>query len=133
MRSKEGFCYTFNENACAACGGACCVGESGYIWVNFKEIKAISNYLTISIEEFAQKYLKRVKNRYSLQETKTKDDGYACVFFDDKSRLCQIYPVRPKQCVSFPFWEQFKNDIQSLTKECPGVVIDEKNSNCFNN
>ncbi len=133
MMTKEGFCYTFNSSACASCGGACCIGESGYIWVSRNEIELIANYLNISLEELGQKYLKRVKNRYSLQEVKTKNDGYACIFFDIKSRLCQIYPVRPKQCQTFPFWEQFKNDIENLKKECPGVVVDEKDCDSFSN
>ena len=130
--TKEGFCYTFNNDACASCGGACCIGESGYIWLNKAEIVAIAKYLNLTLEEFGQKYLRRVKNRYSLQEVKTKNDGYACIFFDIKSRLCQIYPVRPKQCKTFPFWEQFKNDFESIKNECPGVVANEKDSDSFN-
>jgi len=125
MISKEGFCYTFNSSACAMCGGNCCIGESGYIWVNYEEIEAIANFLNLTIEDFAQKYLIRAKNRYSLKEIKTKNLGYACIFFDLEKRLCKIYDVRPSQCKSFPFWEQFKNDTKELIKECPGVILNE--------
>jgi len=125
MINKDGFSYTFNSSACASCGGACCVGESGYIWVNFKEIEQIAEFLNLSISDFSNRYLRRAKNRYSLQEVKTKELGYACIFFDLEKKLCKIYSVRPTQCKTFPFWEQFKNDTKELVKECPGVILNE--------
>ena len=27
-----------------------------------------------------------------------------CVFFHGESRTCQVYPVRPRQCRTWPFW-----------------------------
>ena len=127
MIKEDGYNFCFDSNACASCGGACCIGESGYIWVNYKEIEAIANYLNMSIEEFAQNYLIRAKNRYSLKEFKVKELGYACIFFDTQNRVCKIYDVRPKQCRTFPFWEQFKSDTKELIKECPGVILNEEN------
>jgi len=124
---EDGYSFCFDSSACASCGGACCIGESGYIWVNYKEIEAIANYLNMSIEEFAQNYLIRAKNRYSLKEFKVKELGYACIFFDTQNRVCKIYDVRPKQCRTFPFWEQFKSDTKELIKECPGVILNEEN------
>jgi Fe-S-cluster containining protein len=124
---EDGYNFSFMSSACASCGGACCIGESGYIWVNYKEIEAISEYLKMSIEDFAKEYLIRAKNRYSLKEFKVKELGYACIFFDTQKRACKIYDVRPKQCRTFPFWEQFKSDTKELVKECPGVILDEKN------
>lgn len=126
MIREDGFDFSFRSSACSECGGACCIGESGYIWVKYPEIEAIANYLQLDIGEFAQNYLIRAKNRYSLRETKVKDLGYACIFFDTQKRMCSIYDVRPKQCRTFPFWEQFKSDTKELTKECPGVILDEK-------
>ena len=127
MINKEGFCYTFDSNACASCGGACCIGESGYIWVDREEIESISKYLDLSVEDFSFKYLKRVKNRYSLKEYFKEELGYACIFFDPNKRLCTIYEARPKQCRTFPFWEQFKQDTEDLIKECPGVRMKNEN------
>jgi len=126
MISKDGFCYTFNESACASCGGACCIGESGYIWVTYSEIENIAKLLDLTVEDFANRYLKRAKNRYSLKEYSVGEYGYACIFFDMKKRLCKIYSARPKQCRTFPFWEDFRNNTKELIKECPGVVINEK-------
>ncbi len=126
MKRIDGFNYSFNESACASCGGACCIGESGYIWVNNPEIGAIAEFLKIDIDDFAKEYLVRVKNRYSLKEYQDEELGYACIFFNKEKRVCNIYDVRPKQCRTFPFWGVFKDDTGELIKECPGVILDEK-------
>ena len=126
MKRVEGFSYSFNSSACSSCGGACCIGESGYIWVNILEIEAISNLLNMSVEDFSKEYLIRAKNRFSLREHKIDELGYACIFFDTKNRVCKIYDVRPKQCRTFPFWSVFKDNVGEVVKECPGVILDEK-------
>ncbi len=126
MIREDGYPFSFSPSACASCGGTCCVGESGYIWISYPEIEAVAKYLDISIDAFAKSYLIRAKSRYSLREVKTENLGYACIFFDVERRLCTIYDVRPKQCRTFPFWEQFKCDTKELVKECPGVIIDEE-------
>jgi len=122
LLSKEGYNYKFNPTACEACGGHCCMGESGYIWVKYDEIEKISAYLGVSVDDFATIYLRRVKHRYSLVEKQLAVDNFACIFFDESTKRCSIYPVRPRQCRTFPFWEQFKNDEGEVRKECPGIV-----------
>ncbi len=117
------YSYKFDSSACEGCGGHCCTGESGYIWAKYHEIEAISKFLELSVEDFAIMYLKRVKHRYSLVERYRKEqDDYACIFFDDKINRCSIYPVRPLQCRSFPFWEQFKSDEDEVRRECPAII-----------
>ena len=120
--TKEGYDYKFLPSACASCGGACCTGESGYIWVKYREIKEIADFLELTIEEFATIYLRKVKHRYSIVEKRMGDNNYACIFFDNSLKRCEIYPVRPLQCRSFPFWEIFKKDKEEVKKECIGVV-----------
>jgi len=119
---EDGYRFGFDPAACAACGGACCTGESGYIWVKYHEIEQIAEFLGLSIDNFAKIHLRKVKHRYSLMEKLIGEDDYACEFFDVKTRRCDIYPVRPRQCRTFPFWEQFKNDENGVRQECPGIV-----------
>jgi len=116
--SKEGFNFKFNPDACRECEGNCCTGESGYIWVNSKEIEEISRFLGIDTEIFKERFLIKVGYRYSIKEKPYKN-GFACLFFDNG---CKIYPVRPNQCRTFPFWDYFKNKIDELKKECPGII-----------
>ncbi len=120
---KDGYEYKFDPSACLSCGGHCCTGESGYIWVKYKEIEAISNFLELSVENFAIIYLKKIKHRYSLVEKFREVEGdHACIFFDDEIKGCSIYPVRPLQCRTFPFWDQYKSDKEEVKKECPGII-----------
>lgn len=120
---KDGYKYGFDPKACSSCGGHCCTGESGYIWLKRREIEEISDFLDISVENFAIMYLKRVKHRYTLIEYRREEQNdFACIFFDDKIKGCSIYPVRPLQCRTFPFWDHFKNSREEVEKECPGIV-----------
>ena len=116
--SKEGFPYKFNQNACKDCDGNCCIGESGYIWVSPKEIEEIAGFLKMDVEKFKEMYLIKVGYKYSIKEKPYKN-GFACIFF---ANGCSIYPVRPKQCRTFPFWDYFKTRVNELKKECPGII-----------
>lgn len=117
---REGFSYSFDPSACASCAGRCCSGESGYIYVTHEESLAIANFLGISLEEFMQEYLFKKWYKYSIKE-RVVGDSYECIFFDKQKNGCTIYEVRPLQCRTFPFWDHFKNRVDELKKECPGV------------
>ncbi len=120
--TDEQYTYGFNPLACEACGGHCCTGESGNIWVKYTEAVKIADFINLSVEDFDTMYLKKVKHRYSLIEKKLASDNFACIFFDETNKRCSIYPVRPRQCRTFPFWEQFKNNEDEVRRECPGIV-----------
>ena len=122
MLSQEGYNYRFSPLACETCEGVCCRGESGYIWVKYSEIKEIATFLELTIEEFATIYLRKVKHRYSIIEKQLSKNDFACIFFDENRKECTIYPVRPRQCRTFPFWESFKNSSEEVKKECPGII-----------
>jgi Fe-S-cluster containining protein len=117
----EGYDYAFDTDACKLCESKCCVGESGYIWVNREEILAFADFLNIKAEEFILKYLRKINFRYTLKEIKHKS-GFACVFFDSEKRGCGVYDIRPSQCRSFPFWEYFKTHKKDLEDECIGIL-----------
>lgn len=112
---------------CTECG-KCCTGGPGYAWVTDKEIQAIANYLKLSVKEFGKKYLRFVKGRYALVERK----NYDCIFLKD--RKCSVYPVRPTQCRTFPWWaqnlsspEQWKEAAQyceGISDDAPLVSLD---------
>lgn len=120
MIEESGFDFVFDERKCVECGGACCIGESGYIFLELSEAQTIAEFLGLSLEEFSKRFLRQVGTRYSLIE-KPHSSGKACIFFDDKFK-CTIYSVRPKNCQTFPFWDIFKNNTKGACRECIGVV-----------
>jgi Fe-S-cluster containining protein len=122
LMEKEGYPYRFDPNACGTCGGACCTGESGYIWVKQAEMESMADFLELDFADFAKIYIRKVGHRYSLREKRRMENDYACIFFDEKRECCAIYPVRPVQCRTFPFWEQFRKNEKEVRKECPGII-----------
>jgi hypothetical protein len=103
---------------CVRCGG-CCRGESGYVWVGAPEIVSIAGYLSISIDAFEATHLRRVGERISLVEKPNGD----CVFWEH-SLGCRVYPVRPAQCRTFPFWKRNIKSAEAweaVAKSCPGI------------
>lgn len=119
---QDGFPYTFNPDSCLECEGRCCSGKSGYIWVNAKEIENIAGTLGMNQIDFMQHYLNRVGNRWSIKEKYSGSQVY-CVFFSVQDKRCTIYQSRPTQCHRFPFWAYYRDHVDELLDECPGVRI----------
>ncbi|ANE35817.1 putative Fe-S cluster-containing protein [Campylobacter iguaniorum] len=120
MLKEDGFSYCFDPQKCQSCGGKCCTGENGYIWIDEDEMSKLSRYLDLDIANFKSIFTYQVGVRFSLKE-KEYNGGFACVFFNEKDLNCGIYEYRPKQCKTFPFWSYFKKNYNELEKECIGV------------
>jgi len=122
MIKKDGFKYSFNPLACQSCEGRCCTGESGYIWITPEEMQKVAELLELDFAEFTSNFVKKVGYKYSLIEKKN-GESFECIFFDTQKKQCSIYEARPKQCRTFPFWDSFKDNIDEVVKECPGIVL----------
>jgi len=111
--------YFFDQGICFECRqcGACCTGDPGTVYVNSDEIERIAEYFSVGVSDFIDGYLYPIKEGHSIKEH---SDG-RCLFYDNG---CTIYPVRPEQCRTFPFW--FEN-LRSSKKwkrtsdQCPGI------------
>lgn len=122
-KSEEGYDYIFKPSACLKCSGLCCRRESGYVWVKKADILKISGYLKIESAKLIDEYLVKVGRRFSIKEIKYQEE-FPCIFFDMTAKKCLIYQVRPSQCQTFPFWEEFMDkEDQSTPDYCPGVVL----------
>ncbi len=120
--TKEGYDYAFDPTACATCQGNCCTGESGNIWVKVQDIPRMAKYLQMEPDVFIKRYLEKRGYRFSIKEREIEEGVFDCLFFDRATRRCQIYPVRPLQCRTYPFWDYFKDHTEELKRECPGIV-----------
>ena len=118
---KEGFNFAFDQNGCNSCKGNCCIGESGYIWINSAEIQALALHLKISSEDLKKRYLNKIEYKYSIKEIQLASNNYACCFFDLDKKQCSVYDARPNQCRTFPFWDYFKENEEEVYKECPAI------------
>jgi len=102
--------------SCTQCGH-CCTGEPGVVWVSRSEIDDLAKFLGVTVADFALRYLRRVDGRLSLIERPNGD----CIFF---SKGCTVYPVRPRQCRTFPFWSEHLRSRRAwdeAAEACPGM------------
>lgn len=102
--------------SCQQCG-QCCTGEPGTIYVSSWEIENIALFWGVSVAVCIKQALLPYKDSYTIKE---RPNG-ACLFYQNG---CTIYPVRPNQCRSFPFWIQTMRSAyawKQTAKVCPGI------------
>jgi Fe-S-cluster containining protein len=109
---KDGLRFT-----CTRCGN-CCTGEPGFVWIDEEELQALAEFRAEPLDQVRQLYTRWTERGRTLREKPNGD----CVFYDRK-KGCTVYPVRPRQCRSWPFWESntFSPEAWEHTcKDCPG-------------
>lgn len=127
---------------CTQCGN-CCTGGPGYVWISQEELGRLAEHLGESVEVVQERYCRRVGGRWSLKERRNTRGEYDCVFLRetpvkqsarttagaDKAvvqtrRTCSVYPVRPLQCRTWPFWTEnlaSQNIWNHSAKRCHGM------------
>ena len=119
MKSRADYPFTFRPEACFTCRGTCCRWV-GYVWITEQEMIAIAEGRGMELGEFADTYVRAAYGKLSLQDRLI--DGEAlCCMFDPIDCRCTIYELRPEQCWTFPFWEQYKDEYHHLLEYCPGI------------
>ena len=102
---------------CTQCGN-CCTGAPGYVWVNEEEIRAIADFRGETVEEVTGLYTRMARRGRTLRDSASGD----CVFYD-RAKGCTIYPVRPIQCRTWPFWHSnvvSEEAWRNTCEVCPG-------------
>jgi Fe-S-cluster containining protein len=102
---------------CTRCGH-CCTGAPGFVWVNDGEIAAIADFRGEPEGETRALFTREALGDRSLREKANGD----CIFYDAKQG-CTIYPVRPRQCRTWPFWQSNVENPeawQNASVGCPG-------------
>ncbi|HEY1684530.1 MAG TPA: YkgJ family cysteine cluster protein [Tepidisphaeraceae bacterium] len=126
--------------SCTQCGN-CCTGGPGFVWINEEEIQKLAEYLKISVLEVQEKYCRKIGGKVSLKERFNRG-FYDCIFLTElpaekgegvrqSRRGCGIYPVRPMQCRTWPFWQENLESEKAWDKtgeKCPGMGRGKKYS-----
>jgi Fe-S-cluster containining protein len=78
----------------------------------------MAQHLGLTTSAFTRKHCEQTDGIWRLKDM----DASSCQFLQD--RKCGIYPARPTQCRTWPFWPEVLN-AKSWNKEvasfCPGV------------
>ena len=109
---RDGLSFT-----CTQCGD-CCTGAPGFVWVTDDDVAALAAFLKEPVEEVRAVYTRRARGRRTIREKANGD----CVFFE-RGKGCTVYPVRPPQCRTWPFWESnvaSPEDWERTVRACPG-------------
>jgi Fe-S-cluster containining protein len=88
--------------ACTQCGNCCTThGDYAHVAVGPAELRAIPAFLGLTREAFVERYCEKRPGSFHFLRM----SGPDCPFLTPQKR-CAIYPVRPKQCATWPFWKQ---------------------------
>lgn len=111
----------WQQGICFECQGTgkCCTqrGEYGYIYVTLEDRRRLASHLEVSPAQFARRYCARTDGLYHLL-----DPELDCGFLQEGR--CQVYPARPTQCRTWPFWpENMDSRVweQEVTRFCKGA------------
>jgi uncharacterized protein len=119
---------------CSQCGN-CCSGPQGFVWISEIEQRRLAEHLKISVPQLRKQYCRTIGSRVSLKEIRNSAGQYDCIFLEDRrvtdrqgvkrvQRVCSIYPVRPLQCRTWPFWDGNLSDAKvwnNSAKRCHGM------------
>ncbi|MGH9461209.1 MAG: YkgJ family cysteine cluster protein [Vicinamibacteria bacterium] len=84
---------------CQQCHNCCRGAQAGGVYPSRPEVKRIARWLKLTVHTFRDRYLRPLDGAPSLRIRPNGD----CVFWDQG---CTVYPVRPRQCRTFPFWPE---------------------------
>ncbi len=105
---------------CVGCG-ACCRnhGECAYVYLTEAEAVGLALHLGTDPARFLAHFCQRQEDG-QLHLSCVRED---CFFLEEDGR-CRVYPVRPKQCSTWPFWSENLSEAEwrgPVAAICPGI------------
>jgi Fe-S-cluster containining protein len=114
----DGICFE-----CTGCGDCCKTHGDGdeyaYVYLSRKDVARIASYLEITEVTFLNAHC-TTDECGAVHLAELQGD---CAFLRDGNR-CIVYPVRPMQCRTWPFWsENMKRTVWEgpVSACCPGI------------
>ena len=124
---------------CQQCGN-CCTGGPGFVWISREEIIRLAEYLKLTPQQTVERYCRKIDGKFSLREHRNARGEYDCIFLKEQpvprvdgdervthtKRICTVYPVRPLQCRTWPFWSENLKSRQMWEqsgRRCPGMNV----------
>lgn len=105
---------------CTGCGACCTGGADHCVEVSPGERDAIRGFLNLTARWFRRRYLET--DGEGLIGIRLNADG-RCPFLADDNR-CRVYPVRPRQCRTYPWWPELverQHEWEQEAKRCEGM------------
>jgi Fe-S-cluster containining protein len=105
---------------CTQCG-QCCTNRGDYqhLYVSDPEVVRLARFLGLLPAEFRRRFT--WVDEYGWTQVFLDE---RCVFLDPQTMRCKVYPVRPTQCRTFPFWRDLVREggwTDTAQRLCEGV------------
>ncbi len=104
--------------SCHQCNNCCRGAQPGWVYASQQQIERIARFLELGQRTFNKRFLTKDENGKPVLRLKPNGD---CIFWDDG---CTVYPARPRQCRTFPFWRanlETPEAWQALKGFCHGI------------
>ena len=105
---------------CTRCGKCCETAGDYFVYLTRAEAERICAYLELTPAWFSRHYLERLEDG---EQALAAGRDERCIFLDTEGQ-CKVYPVRPMQCSTYPFWPELVNNRRSWKREaarCEGI------------
>jgi Fe-S-cluster containining protein len=106
---------------CKRCS-SCCRHESGYVFLSKEDLDALAAVQGMEQGAFIQTWCRWVSFGREVEYLSLKEKAnYDCIFWKDG---CLVYPGRPLQCRTFPFWDSVicsSDAWEEAGRGCPGM------------
>jgi Fe-S-cluster containining protein len=104
--------------SCHQCGNCCRGSQPGWVYLSAFRIERLARLLGTGVRAFRRDFVTEDENGETVLRLQSNGD---CIFWKDG---CTVYPERPRQCRSFPFWSenlQSRERWTELKEFCHGV------------
>ncbi|MHB8345835.1 MAG: YkgJ family cysteine cluster protein [Acidiferrobacterales bacterium] len=104
---------------CTGCGDCCTGGPDHYVEIRQGEKEAIRDFLGLSKRWFRRRYVVQVYDQ--MEGIRLGVDGRCPFLLDDHH--CRVYPVRPLQCRTYPWWPELIQPAawKAEARRCEGI------------
>jgi Fe-S-cluster containining protein len=105
---------------CTRCGRCCATAGDYYVFLDAGEAERIRAHLRLSAAWFRRRYLERLDDDTQVLAASADE---RCIFLGPDG-ACRIYPVRPLQCRTYPFWPEVvasRRAWQQEARRCEGI------------
>lgn len=103
-----------------ACQPGCtrCCDTQGFVYITEADLLNLASFIGLSAEAFEKQYVMRYQRILRLR----KPPASQCYFLGPSG--CNVHPVKPVQCRTYPFWPELVEDRKAWKEEgarCPGI------------
>ena len=105
---------------CTACS-KCCRHEPGFVFLSSDDILRLMDATGLAFRDFLIKFTRTVDLGTGLAISLLETNRFDCIFWNEG---CSVYPARPLQCSTYPFWERIVESRKSWlveAEDCPGM------------